>query len=196
MLRSTPFASSLVSILVLTASMGVLGTGCTATGLVSTDYASDEDVTEYETKPISIPGMQWGSGYGSSTSLEVWARGECRGQNCTPDRVTLIFQLSGSGSMRMQNQAVELRAGGQTYGSSGRGGMTGRGIDDLASAVGVIATMQVPFEDFRTIAEADQLSGSVGTSTFRLSQRKRAPFQALVQKVTAPTEPETSENSS
>lgn len=195
MMDSNSVSGPLVSILVVASLTGLLGAGCSVGSLATVDYEAADNVTEYETNPISIPGTQWGGGYGSSKSLEVWARAECRGQDCTPDRVTLIFQLSGSGSVKMQNQAVELRADGQTFGASGRGGI-GPDIDKLASAVGVVATMQMSFDDFRTIAEANRLSGSIGTSTFRLSQRKRAPFQALVESVTAPAEAETSEGSS
>lgn len=170
----------------------LVATGCSSGGSVRSTYSATEDVTEYRTTRISLPGTEWGGGYGSTHSLELWAQAQCRGQDCAPDRVTLIFQVSGRGAMRMQNQAVELKTAGATVASTEPHERVVNAVEELPSAMGVVAVLEMPFEKFRTIAEADELSGMVGTSRFQLRHKKRAPFRALVQRVSAPAT-ETSE---
>lgn len=167
--------------------IALLASGCTSTGLVDTDYDAQQNRTAYESDAIGVPGMSWGSGYGSSKSLEVRAEAECQGRECRPDRVRLVFQVSGSGRVRMENRNVELVANGQKFGSARRTGDV-RDTYDEAAAMGVIATMEMPFRDFRTIAEAEEVTGSVGTSGFTLSYSRRGPFQALVRQVTGEDE--------
>lgn len=176
-----------LSLFVASLAIALFGSGCTSTGLVNTNYDAQQNRTAYETDPIGIPGMSWSSGYGSSNSLEVWAEADCQGQQCRPDRVRLVFQLSGSSSLRMENRNVELVANGQKFGSAREMGDV-RDTDEEAAAMGVIATMEMPFDDFRTIAEAEEVTGSVGTSGFTLSYSKRGPFQALVRQVTGEAE--------
>lgn len=168
--------------------------GCTSTGLVKTNYDAQQNRTEYESDAIAIPGMSWGSGYASSKSLEVWAEGDCQGQQCQPNRIRLIFQISGSGTLRMENRNVELTANGQTFGSARELGDV-RDTDEEAAALGVVATMEMPFSDFKTIAEAEEVRGSIGTSSFTLRRSKRGPFQALVRQVTGEGESTNSESS-
>lgn len=161
--------------------------GCASTGPISTSYDAEANVTEYESNPITIPGTSMGGNYGSSSSIQVWAEAQCRGQSCKPNRVTLYFQMSGGSSVRMENRAVELVANGQTYGSSRPEQEDVLDTSETASALGIVAVMEMPFEDFRTVAEASELTGSIGSSGFSLSMNQRGPFQALVQQVVNPT---------
>lgn len=182
MIRSEAGRRRSLLLLIVGCTTAVFLGACTSTGLVQTSYDADRNQTEYTTDPISIPGMSWGSGYGGSKSLEVRAEANCGGQTCEPDRVRLIFQVSGSGSMRIENRAVQVTANGQTFGSARQQDV--RDATEEASALGVIATMELPFSDFRTIAEAEEVTGSVGSSTFSLQYSKRGPFQALVRRAT------------
>lgn len=183
MIKSKPGHRRILCLLLVGCATAIFVGACTSTGLVRTSYDAGVNQTEYETDPISIPGMSWGGGYGGSKSLEVRAEADCTGQTCKPDRVRLIFQVSGSGSMRIENRSVQLTANGQTFGSA-RQRRDVRDATEEASALGVIATMEMPFSDFRTIAEAEEVTGSVGTSTFSLQYSKRGPFQALVRQAT------------
>lgn len=78
-------------------------------------------------------------------------------------------------------------ANGETYGSSRPEQEDVLDTNETASTLGIVAVMELPVEDFRTVAEASELTGSIGSSGFSLSMNRRGPFQALVQQVVNPT---------
>lgn len=177
---------------IVLAVFGFFVVGCASTGPVETSYNASMNQTEYETDPIAIPGLSLSGGFGTSSSLEVWAKGQCRGQQCKPDRVTLYFQVPASSSMRRENRAVEFIADGERLGSARPEMKDARDTGETAEASGIVATMEMSFDDFRSLAEAEDVTGSFGTSDFSLSQGKRSPFRALVQEVMNPSKEQAS----
>lgn len=155
--------------------------GCASTPPVTADYDTSEDVTVYETKSISASNWSMGSVYGGRSNLRVHALAACNGQECTPDEVTLIFQISGTSDLQMNNRSVELSADGKEFHSESGPRGTPQHFGEIDRTMGYVGSLQLSLDEFETISEAEDLSGRLGASEFTLSYGRRSAFRALIQ---------------
>lgn len=168
--------------------MGLLP-GCASGPSVSTNYDASEDATTYRTRSVSLSGLNIGSGYGTGAHVQVRALASCSGQECVPKDVVFVFQVSGSSDLRMENRAVELTADGKRFRSERQEPDIDRTLEDIDHASGNLASLQLSFDEFRRIAEAEEVSGSLGSSSFSLSYERRSTFRTLVQEVQGEPQP-------
>lgn len=157
--------------------------GCASGPPMTTNHDASEGITTYKTRAITLSGINIGSGYGSGAQVQVRALASCSGEECKPGEVVLVFQVSGSSELRMENRSVELTADGDTYRSKRQRREINQYLSDIDRATGNVATIELSFDAFRRIAIAEEFSGSLGSSRFTLSYESRSPFRALVKKV-------------
>ena len=58
--------------------------------------------------------------------------------------------------------------------------MTKQDAREIDKVTGEIAQVSLSFEEFRRFAEAEKVSGSIGSESFTLSHDSRNPFRAFV----------------
>lgn len=163
--------------------------GCASGPSVSTNYDASEGVTTYRTRSVALSGLNIGSGYGTGAQVQVRALASCTGQDCAPKDVVFLFQVSGSSDLRMENRNVELIADGKRFRSERQDSEINRTLEDIDHASGNLATLQLSFDEFRRVAEAEEVSGSLGSSRFSLSYESRSTFRSLVQEVQGEPQP-------
>jgi len=167
---------------VLVFSLGIL-TGCASSPPATTTYDSSKDVTTYETKPISLPGVQiGGSSFGGGTEASIRALGKCKGANCQLSQVEMVFQVSGSSDLRMENPPVELSAGKLTVKSMTSDQGAKRRAQEIEAVTGEVARLQLSVEEFRHFAKAEEISGSLSSWDFTLSRNDTKPLRLLMRK--------------
>lgn len=163
--------------------------GCASTPPAKTKYDSSENVTTYETQSVSISDLQLGQGnFGGGTAVSVRALGKCRGMDCRPNQVTLIFQVSGSSNLRMDKPTIELTAGKLTVTSTSPDRGTRLSIGDIETVTGMVGSVGLSLEEFKYFAEAEEVSGVLASQNFTLSQSETQPFRSLLKKVEGKTE--------
>ena len=163
--------------------LGLLA-GCASISPVQTDYDPDDDITTYESRSTQVPDLRFGSGsLGSRNQVSVEALGKCDGSGCQPDDVTLVFRSSGSNDLRVANPSVTLTADRLTVRSVSSDRTKKQDAREIDKVTGELARISLSFEEFRRVAEAERVSGSVGSESFTLSHDRRDSFRAFVQQV-------------
>lgn len=157
--------------------------GCASRPPATTDYDPSENVTTYESRSISLSGLQIGSSsLSSGTEVSIQALGQCKGADCRPDEVALIFRASGSNDLRIDNPSVELTAGKLTVKSTSPDRDKNLRFREIDKISGEVTRIGLSFEEFRHFAEAEELSGSLADSRFTLSQNRTQPFRTLIRR--------------
>lgn len=157
--------------------------GCASGPPVSVDYDASEDLTNYETRPISLTDLN-ARGYGSGgTRLQMRALAVCHGQECAPEEVTIVFQVSGTSDLRTENRSLQLTVEGETYKSTDGQENTARSLQEVEHLSGNIASLNLTFEEFRKLAEAKEVTGEFSSADFQVSHDRRHPLRALIQRV-------------
>jgi len=172
--------------LLVTVFLGLLA-GCASGPPVTTDYDASEGVTTYETKSIPVMNLQTGSALGHRVQVSVRALSRCTGTECEPDEVMLVFQASGSNNLRMENPSIELEAGYLDIDARSDDDKLAQRIYDVDQVTGTLASIVLSLEEFRQVAEADEVSGSVGSSQFHLDYDDRRAFRALTERTKTST---------
>lgn len=168
--------------------LGLLS-GCVSAPPVSTNYDASEGVTTYRTRAVALSGLEIGSGLGRGARVQMRALASCPGPECTPQNVVFVFKVSGSSDLRMENRTVELIADGKRFRSEREEPDVDQTIEDVDYASGTLTSVQLTFNEFRTVAEAGEVSGSLGSSRFSLGYERRSPFRTLVREVRGESQP-------
>lgn len=180
-MRKPPFHLGLMgAVLVL-----VVLAGCRPQPPVTATYDAGDGITAYETDDVPLSSVEWGSSLGGEASVGVQAQAWCPGRGCTPRNVSLVFEVAGGSETLMSDRSVELSADGKTlYNGAERGGELD---NQKVPAVGVIAIAEVSYDQFQTLATADEVDGHIGNVSFSMDHDDRSPFRALVQRVGGPS---------
>lgn len=163
--------------------VGGIISGCASGPPVTTNHDTSEGITTYKTRATTLSGLTIGSGYGTGAHVQQRALASCPGEECKPDEVVLAFQVTSSSELRIEDRTVELTADGNTYRSEPNPPEPNETFNDIDRAFGNLASIQLTFDEFRSVATAEEVSGSLGSASFTLSYESRSPFRALVKKV-------------
>lgn len=163
--------------------IGGVISGCASGPPVATNHDASEGITTYKTRAITLSGLTIGSGYGTGAQVQQRALASCPGEECKPDEVILVFQVTSSSELRMEDRTVELTADGNTYRSERKASETNETFNDIDRAFGNLASIQLTFDEFQSVATAKEVSGSLGSASFMINYDSRSPYRALVKKV-------------
>lgn len=158
--------------------VGLLGIGCASQSRVVTYNASDESM-EYETSEMTIV-RQIGSGYGSGSSITMRAFARCRGENCTPERVRLMFSVSGDEGVNFEDRSVSIVADGERY--DWQDPVRQRREETLtqSTVAGQITGVRLRFPQLEQITNATSVEGRIGGRSFELSEDQRGQLRAFL----------------
>ncbi len=174
-MRSLPLGSiALVLFFILT--------GCASSEPVVVQYDGSENVTTYETQPIDA-GIDVSTGaIGGGRGVNFRVRARCPGEDCTPERVMLSFVLTGGSSpVYMADRSVVITAGGESYRWVQQ---RRRKIGRAAPVVSKIVAIPVDLKTLEAIAEAERVTGSLGSKEFVWSYELRKPLRIFVSRLT------------
>ncbi len=156
-------------------------TGCASSEPVVARYDSSENVTTYETQPIDA-GINISTGaIGGGRGINFRVRARCPGEDCTPKRAMLSFVLTGGSSpVYMADRSVVITAGGESYRWIQQ---RRRKIGRAAPVVGKIAAVPLNLKALEAIAEAETVTGSLGSKEFEWSYELRKPLRVLIRRM-------------
>lgn len=171
-----------VRVFIISILLSFLMWACGSTSPVTSRYHSSRDIMEYETKPVPVD-IDWGSGVGVQKRVEAEAYARCRGQGCKPSHITLVFRLTGRSSVNLDGRMIQFTAEGKEFRSAPDTQEGTRNPLETPPSIGVIAGIEVSFEEFRMIARAQEIEGTLGSSEFGINRERRAPFRALIMEI-------------
>ncbi|BBM73652.1 hypothetical protein [Rhodothermus marinus] len=156
--------------------------GCASTGPVR-EWQTDE-AAYFETRRIDT-GLRLGTGgYGSGTPVYLVAQVRCPGGDCEMATVELRL-VTGSDAVPvyLERRDLVLNADGASW--RWESAQDPRYAPESTPVRGLLVQVQTNPQVLRQLAEAQQVTGSVGGLSFRLGYTERAALRALVARLEA-----------
>lgn len=159
--------------------LALLLAGCATAskGTLQGGYDAAKNATAYETRPIPLRMNRSNAmGLQGRQLVTLRAAAACLGRDCAPDEVLLVFSNDGDNETMLNYETLILEADGDKH--------EWDGLLDRREAVrispGDFLRLPINRAAFEQIAQAQNVSGTLGGAPFRLSFDQRSPFRDLV----------------
>ncbi|PEN14162.1 hypothetical protein CRI94_03730 [Longibacter salinarum] len=159
-------------------------TACAPSEQVTQSYRGGENAWVYETSSVRLSDVTYSSGL-NEPNFEVDARAECPDTQCPPEEYVLRFRLD-SGAERVEITSTDVRLW-----------VDGERLDwenpfpypedERRSVRGTLVQITATKDQFKKIAESEEVRGKLGGFEFTLFYDSRAPFRAMIDKVNPDT---------
>ncbi len=164
----------------------LLVVGCAGGPEATVSYDAEQNRTVYETRPSTV--ARGGSGsYGSSKSIDMQAVARCKGANCKPDTVELVFSASGSEALSLSGTGGVIEADGVvvnwTSAEASRGIPESPSNTEMFRATGDFAVVPVSLEQVREITQASSVRGKIGGMRLQFGTGEKSKLRALLRKI-------------
>lgn len=161
----------------LTGLLMLLLGGCAVTEPVIVSYDASQNATSYETRSLTISTSRSNAlGLQGRQLLTMRAAAACMGRDCVPDEILLVFANAGENETALYYEPLEIEADDENY--------TWTDLLDREEAErispGDFLRVPIARRDFERLAQAQEVTGSLGETPFRLSYDERAPFRELM----------------
>lgn len=110
----------------------------------------------------------------------------CQGTNCAPNQVQLVFSASGNQQLSLSGVDGQFVANGTriTWSSAEASEDLGPVSEDrVLNVTGKFATVDLQLDQFRTLATASSIKGSIGGQPLDISSGVQSGLQDLLQKI-------------
>jgi hypothetical protein len=171
--------SLLTSILALALCVGCAGQRPIAT------YKAASSTTVYRSRLITVAQRLSEQGYGNASSLTMQALARCRGRNCTPDLVRLMFSTSGNTGVVFEDRTIHLSADGQSYTWEDQMPLRRRGVQERATT-GQIAGVRLRLSGLERLAGATSVTGRVGGRSVEIDGHGQEKLRRFLAALRAP----------
>ena len=165
--------------------IAILIAGCGGGQTAFQSYDSDSGQTTYRTRAYTVSTIS-GANIGSSKSISLRARGQCRGRGCTPSTLQLIFSASGNQELQMSGLDGRIVADDARITWSSREaarGQAGMANNRVITAIGRFAAVDVSLRQVKQVAQASSVEGVIGGRSLRIGEGVQTGLQTLVRKI-------------
>lgn len=160
--------------------------GCAGGPEVTVSYDAERNRTIYETRSFTISRGS-GNSYGSSKTIDMEAVAYCRGPDCSPGTVELVFSASGGEALSLSGTGGEIEADGVvvtwTSAEASKGVSESRSNTEMYRAVGEFAVVPISLDQLREITSASSVKGTIGGMRLQFRSGVRSGLQALLRKI-------------
>jgi len=159
--------------------------GCSGGQNALESYDAQSGQTTYETQSYSVSTLS-GASIGSSKSISMQAVGQCTGQDCTPNTVTLVFSATNNQRLQLSGLSGEIIADDTRIAWSSADASEGYenvSNDDVMNVIGRFATVNLSPTQIAKIANASSVQGNIGGQSLNLGSGVQAGLASLLQKI-------------
>lgn len=158
------------------AGLVLLGSGCTTTESITTDYDAERDRTHYETDPIRI--TRGSSGLGSSGEQIIYVKSQatCEGEACTPKSVRILLSSGTRNVSWLDYDDVTITADGWSRTWTN---VSTREDPELIG-IGEFMRLSMPIDEFRQLLQSRSMSIQIGGTNINLSFDQMQPFREMM----------------
>lgn len=163
--------------------------GCSPTPQVTVSYDSTANQTTYTTRAYTVASSS-GADFASAKSISAKAIARCAGSDCTPSMARLIFRVDGNQKFYLSSVSGNIVANGtriEWSSAEANRDFANLSSDRAVRVSGKFATVDLQFDELKTIATASSIDGKIGGKSLNLSAGLQSGLQRLVQKTSGPT---------
>lgn len=163
----------------------LLVAGCQASQEVTVSHDPDQNMTTYETGPYTVSSASGGN-YGESKSIDMRAEARCRGSDCSPSAVQLVFTATGSEKLSLSGVGGKITADGTTVNwtsAEAAVGFSPMSPDEVTQVTGQFATVELTLDQLEQIATASSVKASIGGMSLTFGSGVQSGFQGLLREI-------------